>query len=718
MKILITLFLLISLQSVFSQWEKTEWQSDPLIGGIRPFGDTLILVHRDGVEISLDKGKSWRKILGKSENLGTGTIILLHGNIFIGTTIHGVMFSSDLGKSWEFKNKELTSMQFLKLFCKGDKLYAATSGGGIFISTDLGENWVSKSNGLSSSRSKYVMTIAFNENRIFAGTAGGAYLSTDDGENWQFKNDGLPEAPYPSHFVFNKKGEIFLLLEDRSEGYHKFYISKDSGNTWTEKPNNINNGRFTIAYTTINDTIIISANNKLYYSIDMGDTWIKMTDIKDDEWELYSLASFGNVLYMCLGGDIFKSTDMGESWLDFKPKQYKYGMANSMAVINNKIIVASDRYFPYLNPPCIYTSNDLGNNWVSTCPNNIYDSPDYVWKTTLLTYKNKIFASTNVGFFVSTDYGIHWQEKSHINNFYLCSMAFSGDSIFAVEDWKGVYISPDMGETWEQKNTGLPEQSDIYSIKMFGDYLFVSVENAGIYRSSDRGESWHPINNGLPQNKTVSAFILVGNNLFAGITDAGVYISTNLGESWERRNKGLPEKPGVRCFYYIGNTIFIGIDNRWDIPGGIFISTDNGENWVSKSEGLRNKHFSGFADNGEYIFAATNWGGTGIDGDVIYRAKISDFGITDVKENESSPEINVYPNPTTEYIEISICCKELQSFEKYGILSIFDILGIEIISIPPGILLNGDKLKIDITDLPAGVYFIKSGKNEKKFIKI
>jgi hypothetical protein len=99
---------------------------------------------------------------------------------------------------------------------------------------------------------------------------------------------------------------------------------------------------------------------------------------------------------------------------------------------------------------------------------------------------------------------------------------------------------------------------------------------------------------------------------------------------------------------------------------------------------------------------------------------------TGVANNTINDKILLNPNPASDYIEISIpeLNKGLQPLVQ--IVQIFNILGIEVgqssLIVNPNNT-NGQAgmlnlLKIDISNLPTGVYFIKIGDRVEKFVKM
>ena len=58
-----------------------------------------------------------------------------------------------------------------------------------------------------------------------------------------------------------------------------------------------------------------------------------------------------------------------------------------------------------------------------------------------------------------------------------------------------------------------------------------------------------------------------------------------------------------------------------------------------------------------------------------------------------------------------------QPLATTDIVQIFDVLGIEIKDLTPA-LSKGEGVRIDVSKLPAGVYFIKIGDKVEKFVKM
>lgn len=76
----------------------------------------------------------------------------------------------------------------------------------------------------------------------------------------------------------------------------------------------------------------------------------------------------------------------------------------------------------------------------------------------------------------------------------------------------------------------------------------------------------------------------------------------------------------------------------------------------------------------------------------------------------------ISPNPAIDYIIIKPS-DNFRYFETYNV-RILDLLGIDVKSMESTYLIQGESLRIDVSKLPAGVYFIRVGDKVEKFVKI
>lgn len=75
---------------------------------------------------------------------------------------------------------------------------------------------------------------------------------------------------------------------------------------------------------------------------------------------------------------------------------------------------------------------------------------------------------------------------------------------------------------------------------------------------------------------------------------------------------------------------------------------------------------------------------------------------------------SIFPNPTSDFITIAYSSKGLKPFDTADKVHIFDMLGVEV-----GLssLIDGN-IRIDVSHLPVGVYYVRIGAQVEKFVKM
>jgi hypothetical protein len=100
--------------------------------------------------------------------------------------------------------------------------------------------------------------------------------------------------------------------------------------------------------------------------------------------------------------------------------------------------------------------------------------------------------------------------------------------------------------------------------------------------------------------------------------------------------------------------------------------------------------------------------------DTIKVTVIPKSSTTSVSDLESNSGLLIQPNPSSDFITIQLSNKGFQPFAAEDKVQIFDVLGIEV---GQSSLIDGN-IRIDVSHLPAGVYFIRFGDKVEKFVKM
>jgi len=305
-----------------------------------------------------------------------------------------------------------------------------------------------------------------------------------------------------------------------------------------------------------------------------------------------------------------------------------------------------------------------------------------------------IYTCTSQGVFRSSDNGATWVSKSSgLTNLLGSGVLNVGTRLFYVGP-TGVFISTNQGDSW---NAAGLSTTDVRSIAAINNILYVGTNGSGIYKSVDWGTNWVSINNGLNGATNFRAMESKGNTLFAaGPTGTGVFRSLDFGANWTLLSGGL-SSGSYRGFASNSQLIVAG-----SFGGGVFYSADNGDTWTAINSGLTDLTIFDLELNDSYIIAATNTQG-------VFRFALSNLNLsTNIPKNFDTQAIKLYPNPTTNQINVKTDYALLGS-----VYSIYDNIGKLVLSGK----INSENTLIELDNLSGGIYFFRIGDNLKQTLK-
>ena len=216
----------------------------------------------------------------------------------------------------------------------------------------------------------------------------------------------------------------------------------------------------------------------------------------------------------------------------------------------------------------------------------------------------------------------------------------------------GMFRSSDLGDTWMEKSTGLPQDMIMQSLTNYDNRLFVSCSFRGIYNSYDTSASWSNsfVGNNMIYIGPISVAPSPWNSIMAGGTRIkglpGVIVSEN-GTEWHSINSGLPLDGSVLAMTIRDTTAYVGTlhgiyrlhmhENTWSpshngltgrietldfnetylfagsFNNGVYRSSD-GINWTAINTGLQtgSETFTAFAFHESNIFVSASGNNRGI----------------------------------------------------------------------------------------------------------
>ena len=317
----------------------------------------------------------------------------------------------------------------------------------------------------------------------------------------------------------------------------------------------------------------------------------------------------------------------------------------------------------------------------------------------LFTLSNPIFAQ--------------WEQTNGPYGGIVNSLAVSGTNLFAGTLRGGVFLSTNNGTSWTEVNTGLTYTA-VYSLAVSGTNLFAGTWG-GVFLSTNNGASWTEVNTGLT-NTNVLSLAVSGTNLFAGTYGGGVFrrslsdliikikitqisdVTMEEDESKEVSTEINRENfKEIKLSIYSSNDVLLPVDS---------IKTTIIDNKLKMTITPKKR------SSGESIVTIEV-----IEGNDTAKTqfKVLVNKSVPVREMEEKTQL-IFPNPASEYIKINL--NDVILSESKNPVKIYNTYGECVIDFTPTSLLTGEGLRIDVSHLPVGTYFIKYGNYTGKFVVV
>ncbi len=748
LKFLIIIFLLFATKS---KAEKPFWELvsiGPPWGHVRNFAfndsNDIFASSYNGVFKSTDNGDSWRLVLPGRPVMSVvvcenGTLLARQAFGINRDSNYGsytILRSFDNGESWEeiekfWKNIPDSFSSFRNPYILlGDKnnillgIYCSSKYE-YYNSTNFGDTW-KKCGEIEADGTLYInyFTECFFKDSLIIQFGVGVFgepheskslleISNDFGKSWKKYQ---MEPIYLKDLYFKSQNEFYLASSDG------IYFSSDQGQSWVKKW--LSGIMLYHISMQGEDTIIASALDRIYYSYNKGISWqTAMTDMvtskmydREVAWTI-DIDKHGRIFTSAGDNGIYISEDMSQTWEE-KNNGFSALGANDIIFQNNGKALISNRG--------VFESDNELKEWrfLGLKGYNLgliaVNSKGYIFTTDLLTFHNK-----SLGIFRSTDQGKSWLNFKNGFMYTYATICSKHDILLTSSGIDVASFSTDDGETWQyspnkQEKIGTNDEGDLFTLG-WDEY---STKNDFMARSTNNGKSWDSVGGGgfglatdletlgIPgrtvfNNRTKTAWYGPKSNY--NYTFRGIFRTTDNGRNWVPENN-ISGPPYNEWWPDGGYDVAVDSLGCWIAKRndyGIYRSCDNAQTWeLMDTTGFRNKIFGPIAVSPDgYIYVFGYWGG-------LYRSRDRFVSVEEEKSRQTSDEIICNPNPVHDYLEIT-----KPSEGSSNVVKIFNVFG-EIVQNPTPTLPEGEGVRIDVSGLPSGVYFVRVGDKVGKFVKI
>lgn len=583
--------------------------------------------HGDGVYKSVDGGKSWKHIgLSDSRQIGRVRVhpknpdivyVAAMGHLWAANNERGVFRTKDGGKTWEkvlFRSDKAGAFDLILDPSNPNTIYATTwqikrtpyslesggEGSAIYKSNDGGDTWtdISKNRGLPAGvLGKIGITVSpVNPNRVWAmveAKQGGLYRSDDGGENWQMvsNNPNLTQRPWYYFRVYADSQSVDTVYV-LNVGFHK---SIDGGRTFSTigVPHSDNHDLWIAPND--NRRMINSNDGGANVTTDGGANW---TEQDQATAQFYRVALDNDFPYNIYGAQQDNSTvRIPSRTADFGINEthwYDVGGGESGWIAphpDNSDIIFAGSYGGFLTR---YDHKTKQQRNINVYPDNPMGAGAeamkyrFQWNFPILFSPHKtdgkypLYTAGNM-LFRSMDEGQSWQaisgdltrnDKSkqgtsggpitqdNTSVEYYCTIFTVAESpvsqgvIWTGSDDGLVHVTRDGGKNWENVTPkDMPEWIQINAIdaspfEAGTAYVAATAYKSDdykpyIYKTNDYGKTWKKIVGGIA-NDAFTRVVREDPNrrgfLYAG-TETGMYFSSNDGENWQSLMLNLPVVP-------------------------------------------------------------------------------------------------------------------------------------------------------------------------------
>ncbi len=410
--------------------------------------------------ISIDAGVNWRKQSDSISARSVTGIDLVGSTNFITTSGQGVLRSDDSGKSWYQSNYHLNNISSGTMMFHNHELFVSGLQCGIFQTKDIDKHWSQNPN--TNTINRFFDGMGY----LFASDDQGLYRSSDYGITW-YTNSIWNGPPHELIWAIGNIGTELFTGAERG-----WFVSEDSGNTWTLRSTNCGSGGDCWGGIFFNDTIWDGTDCNIWMSTDNAKSWSVVQAISqstthpinghsiyyvvvpfgENLWydngkfnltdKIPALATYGSNMLctrdrmlVCTYSGVFETSDLGANWV---------ADTNGIGAIQVNDIIADDDTLYITTANGVYRGvykNLLGVSSPTLVKNKLISFPNPLSSKTTISFSNeqREFISVSIvnvlgkecaklfsGDVDSGDHSYQWDASNFPPGMYLCLLRENG----------------------------------------------------------------------------------------------------------------------------------------------------------------------------------------------------------------------------------------------------------------------------------------------------
>lgn len=670
-------------------------------------GSNLLLSTQQGLYRSMDKGATWT--MPDAAPSGYVEYLTADSNIVFAGSMFAIFMSTDFGAHWSPWDTGYAtySTRMFGVWRSKTTIFIATDQG-ICGSLDNGRTWLPSFTFWADGWN--IASVARIGSTMFVTAARNSYSnyeklcivsSRDDGATWQADSTSFCS---PGVTVLYNFHNIFIAGTYGGG----IYRSLDTGRSWKES----NDGMMSAEVMTLasaNNTVLAGCGGSLQRSTDKGATW--HTSIHDfNAYELFvnRFVKHSSYLFAATYAGVYRSSNNGTTWNSLADSMPGYGYSY-LTTLGNCLFAGGSS--------ALMMSTDDGLNWTWT---GTY-APSF-GGTALLAISDKIIMGGQGGASISSDTFKTWlplfigRWNGTVHDF-----EYSNGNAVAATD-SGVFVSPDSGFTWNDINDRLPSYEDISAVAIRDSNIFVALDHRtfidsnttavdprGLFLSTDLGTTWQSIADNLPHT-FITAILVDSENVYVGLNGEGSGV-------WARSLSELPISAVQPVLIYPQEDALLvptNVNAQWSpassaIRYHVQLATDISFEKPALDSSTANTHmlFSNLASNRKYYWhiMALRSAGDSVQSSIGTFTTGTASGVPeDVLSAHSFVMPIISPSPATQVTTIAF----VLPFASHVSLELCDMAGRVVRAVCSGYFQQGTTRRtVDVSALPSNTYFCR-----------